>query len=150
MDRVNVYTYTTVRGPGTRSGSYTWLLEYITEKGPATLTKSGELDKATEHQADLIVLIEALARIRRACEVTIFTDSLYLKSGAEKWLKKWKAEGWITARGKPVANREEWEKAAELLGRHLVMFQPEWQHAYRGWLRRETEKMEKERRDRNV
>ena len=26
MDRVNLYTYTTVRGPGRKSGSYTYIL----------------------------------------------------------------------------------------------------------------------------
>ena len=147
MDRVNIYMYTSVKGPGTRAGSYTYLLEYITEKGPATLSKSGELEKATEHQANLLVLTEALARIRRACEVVVFTDSQYLQSGIEKWLKKWRSGGWITAKGKPVANKEEWEKVAGLLDRHLVTVSPEGRHEYREWIRRETENKEKERKE---
>ncbi len=145
MDLVNLYIYTTVRGPGTRSGSYTWLLEYNTKKGPATLTKSGELENATEHQADLMVLTEALERIRRPCEIQIYFDSDYLKSGAQKWIRKWKAEGWVTARGKPVANREEWEKASELLERNLVVFRTKESHPYREWLRKETERKERQR-----
>ena len=146
VDRVNLYTYTTIRGPGIRSGSYTYLLEYVTEKGPATLTKQGELEQVTENQAHLKIIIEALKRIKKSCEVMVYTDSRYLQQGAEHWLKDWKAAGWMTARGKPVANRKEWEKAAGLLERHLISFQVGGHHSYRSWIQVETEKKEKERK----
>lgn len=145
MDKINIYLYTTVKGPGTKSGSYTYLLEYITEKGPATLTKQGQLEKVTEKQANLRVFIEAMERIKKPCEVTVFSESRYLQQGAENWLEGWKEAGWMTARKKPVANREEWEKAAELLGRNKVSFKVQENHSYRNWIRTETEKKEKER-----
>lgn len=147
MDMVNLYTYTTIRGPGTRSGSYTYLLEYMTEKGPATLTKQGELENVTEYQAHMRILREALERLKKPCEVMVYTDSRYLQRGTEEWLKEWKAAGWMNRKGKPVANREEWEKIAELLGRHLISFQVGAHHSYRGWIRAETEKKEKERQN---
>ena len=146
MDKVNVYIYTTVRGPGTKSGSYTYLLEYITDRGPATLTKQGELEQVTENQANLQVLTEALQRLKKQCEVTIWTESRYLQQGAEHWIHEWQQSGWMTARKKPVANREEWEKVAELLGRHETSFRVEQDHSYRNWIQTETEKKEKERR----
>lgn len=80
---VNLYICTTITGPGTKSGSYTYLLEYITQKGPATLTKQGTLEEVTENQAYLQVMNEALDRIRKPCEVTIWTESRYLQKGAE-------------------------------------------------------------------
>lgn len=100
MDKVNIYIYTTVRGPGTKSGSYTYLLEYITDRGPATLTKQGELEQVTENQANLQVLIEALQRLKKQCEVTIWTESRYLQQGAEHWIHEWQQSGWMTARKK--------------------------------------------------
>lgn len=146
MDRVNLYTYTTVRGPGRRSGSYTYILEYITQKGPATLTVQGELEDVTENQAQLVVLREALERIRRPCEVEVHTDSPYLQRGAEEWVERWREAGWVTARGKPVANREEWERVAGLLEGHLATFRVGEIHTYKRWMRTETEKKEEERK----
>lgn len=146
MDKVNIYIFTTITGPGTKSGSYTYLLEYRTSKGPATLTKQGILEEVTENQAYLQVMNEALDRIRKPCEVTIWTESRYLQKGAECWLKGWQEAGWVNARKKPVANREEWEKAAERLGRHRVTFQVGQEHSYRTWIREETERKEKERK----
>nr|WP_296440745.1 RNase H family protein [uncultured Acetatifactor sp.] len=146
MDRVCLYTYTTVRGPGRKSGSYTYILEYITEKGPATLTVQGELEDVTENQAQLMVLREALERLRRPCELEIYTDSQYLQRGAEEWVRGWRADGWVTARGKPVANREEWERVAGLLEGHLATFRVGEIHSYKRWLQTETEKKEEERK----
>lgn len=30
VDKVNIYLYTTIKGPGAREGSYAYILEYIT------------------------------------------------------------------------------------------------------------------------
>ena len=146
MDRVNLYTYTTVRGPGRKSGSYTYILECMTQKGLATLTVQGELEGVTENQAQLRMLREARERMRRPCELEVHTDSLYLKRGAEEWVESWRAAGWTTARGKPVANREEWELVAGLLERHLATFRVGEAHSYRRWIQTETEKKEEERK----
>lgn len=146
MDQINLYIYTTVKGPGTKSGCYTYLLEYITEKGPVTLTKQGELEEVTENQANLRVMNKAMERLKKPCEVMVYTENRYIQKGAESWLTGWKEAGWMTARKKPVANREEWEKTAEILGRNLVRFCVGEPHSYRNWMIAETEKMEKERR----
>lgn len=146
MDRVNLYIYTTVKGPGVKSGSYTFLLEYDTEKGPVTLTKQGTLADVTEHQAHLRIFREAMERLKRPCEVEIHTDSRYLQMGVQEWLNDWVKAGWENRRGKPVANREEWQKIAEILERNLVSFRVGEPHPYRIWLQAETEKKEKERK----
>lgn len=146
MDQVNLYTYTTIKGPGIKSGSYTFLLEYITDKGPATLTKQGTMEDVTEHQAHMRIFREGMERLKKSCEVMVYTDSKYLQQGAEEWLKGWELAGWVNKKGKPVANREEWEIIAELLGRHLISFQVGGYHSYRSWIQTETEKKEKERK----
>lgn len=147
MDKVNIYMYTTIKGPGTKSGTYTFLLEYITDRGPATLTKQGTLENVTEKQANLLMLTGALERLSKGCDVTVYTDSRYLQQGAETWIHKWRQSGWMTARNKPVANREEWEKAADLLGRHVTSFRVKADHSYRNWIQTETDKKEKEREE---
>lgn len=146
MDKVNIYLYTTIKGPGAREGSYTYILEYITGKGPVTLTKQDNIT-ATENRAHLLILIKALERLKHACELEIYTDSEYIRSGTLKWLKDWERRGWVTAKGRPVANKEEWQQASELLSRHLVTFRIGETHSYREWIVADTEKREKERRD---
>lgn len=146
MDKVNIYLYTTIKGPRAREGSYTYILEYMTEKGPATLTEQGNL-AATENRANLLVFIKALERIRRPCELEVYTDSEYIRSGTVKWLKDWERRGWMTAKGRPVANKEEWQQASELMARHLVTFRLGEQNTYTGWIASDTERIEKERRD---
>lgn len=146
MKKVNIYTYSTIKGPGTKSGSYTYLLEYVTEKGTATLTKQGAMEQVTENQAELRVLLEAANRIHEPCEITVFTESDYLKNGVEGWLDRWKAADWKNSKGKEVANSEEWKKVAELLGTHHIVILAKEAHSYRSWIRSETEKKEKERK----
>lgn len=146
IDQVSLYTYTTIKGPGIKSGSYTYLLEYMTDKGPATLTKHGTLENVTEHQAHMRIFREGMERMTRPCEVMVYTDSRYLQQGVEEWLKRWQEAGWINKKGKPVANKEEWKKIAELLGRNLISFQVGGHHSYRDLIQYETEKNEEERR----
>lgn len=98
MDKVNIYMYTTIKGPGAREGSYTYILEYITGKGPVTLTKQDSIT-ATENRAHLLILIKALERLKHPCELEIHTDSEYIRSGAVKWLKDWERRGWVTKKG---------------------------------------------------
>lgn len=146
MDKVNIYLYTTIKGPGVREGSYTYILEYITAKGPATLTEQDSIT-ATENRAHLLILIRALQRMTRPCELEIYTDSEYIRSGTLKWLKDWERTGWVTAKGRPVANKEEWQQAAALMARHLVTFNVGVSHSYRAWIVADTEKKEKEKAD---
>lgn len=146
MDKVNIYLYTTIKGPRAREGSYTYILEYMTEKGPVTLTKQDSIT-ATENRAHLLILIKALERLRHPCELEVYADSEYIRSGAVKWLKDWERRGWMTKKDRPVANKEEWQQASELLSRHLVTFHVGERHSYRKWIVADTEKKEKERRD---
>jgi ribonuclease HI len=43
-------------------------------------------------------------------DITVYSDSMYLISGMNRWLKNWKKEGWKTKFGKPVKNKELWVK----------------------------------------
>ena len=141
MDRVNIYTYTDIRGPGRRTGYYVYLLEQETAKGPATLHKIEKAaERETENKVQLLAVIGALKRLRKNCDLEIHTHSEYVSAGFTKgWLARWAENGWPNEKGKPVANREEWEEMAELLNAHEFLFHPG-RHAYSIWMEREIEK----------
>lgn len=148
MEQVNIYLYTTIKGPKKHSGVFVCILETETQRGPATLTTIKELEEATENQAELKALLTALKRVKKPCTLSIYTDSNYVAAGYEcNRVEKWKESGWINAKGKPVANKEEWQEVAELLNAHEFQFIVK-QHSYYSWMKSEAEK--KQRRERYV
>jgi len=72
--------------------------------------------------------IMELTAIIRALEITdglketveIFSDSEYCLKGVTMWIAAWKSRGWITANGKPVKNKELWQKLDRLITGHTA------------------------------
>ena len=56
---------------------------------------------------ELIAVIKALKLVKKK-ELSIITDSQYVKNGIEVWIFKWKKNGWMTAEKKPVKNKDLW------------------------------------------
>lgn len=53
----------------------------------------------------------------------LYSDSAYLVNGLRQgWLDKWVRNGWRTSRGRPVENRDLWERLHGLLNVHEVEF----------------------------
>lgn len=80
---------------------------------------SGGSSATTNNRMEMQAAIEAL----RATEgpIRLYTDSQYLKLGVTEWMKKWKRNGWKTADGKPVKNKDLWEALdAAVSGRVVV------------------------------
>jgi len=69
---------------------------------------------------ELIAAIEGLRALKRASQVTVLTDSEYVRRGITEFLPRWKANGWRASTGKPVVNRDLWEELEELAGYHEV------------------------------
>jgi ribonuclease HI len=74
----------------------------------------------TNNRMELTAVIEALASLKRPCQVTVFTDSVYVKDGITKWIHGWKQRGWTTADKKPVKNVELWQRLDTLNAGHKV------------------------------
>ena len=55
---------------------------------------SGSENKTTNNRMELIAPIMALKKIKKKSEVTIYTDSKYVKDGITDWIKKWKLNNW--------------------------------------------------------
>jgi ribonuclease HI len=81
---------------------------------------SGGEPLTTNNRMELTAVIQGLNALNKPCEVTIFTDSQYVKNGIEQWISQWKARGWRTSAGKPVANQDLWVLLEESLRRHVV------------------------------
>ncbi len=79
----------------------------------------GEAD-TTNNRMELMAAISALESLSRPSEITIVTDSAYVKNGITDWLAGWKRKGWRIASGKPVKNVDLWQRLDAARERHTV------------------------------
>jgi len=91
---------------------------------------TGRERQTTNNRMELMAAIEALSALKRPSVVKITTDSRYLMDGITKWLPRWEKNGFKTSAGKPVKNRDLWEKLAALVRRHRVEW--EWVEGHAG------------------
>ncbi|MCY3946600.1 MAG: ribonuclease HI [Anaerolineaceae bacterium] len=71
---------------------------------------SGAEPSTTNNRMELTAAIMALEALREPCEVTLCTDSQYLKNGITEWLPNWIRKGWKTSARKAVKNRDLWQR----------------------------------------
>ncbi|MDF1619785.1 ribonuclease HI [Pseudothioclava nitratireducens] len=91
--------------------------------------KGGEAD-TTNNRMELLAAINALEALTRASEITIITDSAYVKNGVTGWIHGWKRNGWKTSNKKPVKNVDLWQRLEEAQARHSVRW--EWIKGHAG------------------
>lgn len=91
--------------------------------------KGGEA-ATTNNRMELMAAISALEALDRATEITIVTDSNYVKNGITGWIFGWKKNGWKNAAKKPVKNAELWQRLDEANARHNVTW--EWVKGHAG------------------
>lgn len=144
---VNIYIHQTIKGPGTRAGSYTYVLEADVNGKVATLTHTDILEPMTEKKAELIVILKALKRLVKQCDVMIIGCSLYLVTAVDQWLDNWLLHDWKNAKGREIANKEEWQELLKYIRKYRITFVEECQHEYLYWMKSETEKAERKRKD---
>jgi ribonuclease HI len=96
--------------------------------GWGALLRSGANEKelfggerqTTNNRMELTAVIEALASLKRTCDVTLHTDSEYVRKGITEWIHTWKQRGWKTADRKPVKNADLWARLDALRSLHHV------------------------------
>lgn len=74
----------------------------------------------TNNRMELMAAIEALAMLKRTCDVKLTTDSQYVRKGITEWMKNWKRNGWKTAAKQPVKNADLWQRLDNEVQRHKV------------------------------
>ena len=98
----------------------------------------GGADNTTNNRMELTAAIEALRALKEPCEVSLTTDSTYVKDGITQWLTNWKKNGWKTAAKKPVKNQDLWQQLDKQASRHQI----EWR-----WVKGHSGHPENERAD---
>lgn len=78
----------------------------------------GEKD-TTNNRMELRAALEALRALMEPCQVTLFTDSEYLRRGITEWMPNWKRHNWRRKGGK-LANVDLWMKLDEEITRHEI------------------------------
>jgi len=81
---------------------------------------SGANGDTTNNRMEMTAAIEALASLKRPCEVILTTDSQYLVKGMTEWIQGWVRKSWINSKKEPVLNRDLWERLLELSRIHSV------------------------------
>ncbi len=98
-----------------------WGAVLIAADGARRREISGAEPHSTNNRMELTAALMALRALTRPCEVSVFTDSRYLRDAFEAgWLARWQRTGWRTADRKPVANEDLWRELLELARRHAV------------------------------
>ena len=98
----------------------------------------GGAPETTNNRMELTAAIEGLAAIREFCQVSLTTDSVYVRDGVTKWMANWKRNGWRTAAKQPVKNQDLWQALDEQCARHKI----EWH-----WVKGHSGHLENERAD---
>ena len=76
---------------------------------------SGGDKKTTNNRMELMAAIKALEEINKDYEITLYTDSNYVKDGITSWISNWKKNNWKTANKKDVKNKELWMRLDEAI-----------------------------------
>ncbi|HET7408783.1 MAG TPA: ribonuclease HI, partial [Paracoccaceae bacterium] len=91
---------------------------------------SGGETPTTNNRMELMAAIAALEALERPADITVVTDSVYLRDGIMKWIHGWKRNGWKTAGRKPVKNADLWQRLDTAQARHRVRW--EWIKGHAG------------------
>ncbi len=130
MDKIVIYTDGACRGnPG--PGGWGAILQY----GDHEKELYGAEPETTNNRMELMAAICALEELKRPCNVTLTTDSQYVKKGITEWLESWKRRGWKTADKKPVKNQELWQRLEKATETHKIHWK--WIKGHSGHLENE-------------
>jgi len=113
--KVEIYTDGACRGnPG--PGGWGAVLYY----GDKSKEIFGGEAHTTNNRMELLAAINSLASLKRSCELTLYTDSQYVRMGITQWITNWKKRNWQTAAKKPVKNADLWKDLDLQVARHSV------------------------------
>ena len=117
-DTLEIYTDGACRGNPGIGGWGAWLLYKQAQKE----CFGAEAD-TTNNRMELTAVIEALKCLKRPCQITLYTDSQYVKKGITEWLANWKNRQWKTASRQPVKNIDLWQQIDTLSQKHTIDWQ---------------------------
>ena len=113
--RFKIYTDGACAGNPGKGG---WAAIILNGKNQSSI--SGSENKTTNNRMELMAPIMALKKIKIKSEITIYTDSRYVKDGITEWIQKWKLNNWKSSNKKPVKNKDLWVKLDNHCQKHNV------------------------------
>lgn len=143
VHELNIYLEQTNKGLKATQGMYGYVIEMVS--GDQIKTKEVfEEDKGTAHETELMAIHDALHRLTKPCIVTIYSTHGFFKSAVVgHWLKKWKENDWLNAKGKPVANIVIWKALDVEMQKHTIIMGNQ-SHKYQEWLLHEMKQRRKQ------
>ncbi|UQW99587.1 ribonuclease H [Streptomyces sp. RerS4] len=100
--------------------AWAWVIADAT--GTPQRWEAGPLGRATNNVGELTALQKVLEAVAVGSAMEVRMDSQYAMKAVTQWLPAWKRNGFKTAAGKPVANRELVEEIDRLLSERDVTF----------------------------
>lgn len=132
MFKVNMYLDVSIRGIKKTLGWYGYLVEYTDSRGKKHIREDYKMKMdVTPNMAALMAFIGGLDYLGKASEITVFTDNAYLRENFAKNLDSWRENGWMTAHGEPIRNKELWCQIAEKTSGHVIAFDRTYHHEYK-------------------
>ncbi|MEI6096975.1 MAG: ribonuclease HI [Alphaproteobacteria bacterium] len=127
-----LYAYTDGACSG-NPGPGGWGVLMIARNGDVVVkerTLQGGEPQTTNNRMELLAAIAALEALTKPVEITIVTDSAYVKNGVTEWIHSWKRNGWRKAGRDPVKNAELWQRLDAAQQSHKVHW--EWIKGHAG------------------
>ena len=82
----------------------------------------GELN-TTNNRMELMAAIQALEALTKPTDITLITDSIYLRNGMTQWIEGWKKNNW-KPKGRPaIKNQDLWRHLDQLAQKHTAHWQ---------------------------
>lgn len=121
--------------------AYVYVISAHTSKGEATCGEFGTGQDVTVNRVNLLALRSALKHFRIPAEITVYTDSSTVAGAFNcDHIKQWRANGFKTAGGRPLANADLWRSVAGLTQKHLVNAVLTRHHTFSNWAEDELRK----------
>lgn len=74
----------------------------------------------TNNRMELMAAIQALAILKQPSQVSLTTDSEYVRRGITEWIHQWKKRGWLNSKKEPIKNQDLWERLDDEVTRHQI------------------------------
>ncbi len=89
----------------------------------------GHVSHTTNNRMELTAIIEGLTRLtHEEGDVTIYSDSTYVRKGATEWAPGWERRGWKTIQKTDVENQDLWRTLLPLLHARARVGTVTWTH----------------------
>jgi len=112
--KVTIYTDGACSGNPGPGGWAALLLYNSSEK-----VLSGSECATTNNRMELTAAVQALAMLKKPCQVDFYTDSEYLRRGITEWLEGWKARNWQRKKGQ-LKNVDLWKALDGAIQNHKI------------------------------